>query len=92
MSSDTLVETPLVVNLIRDTLDKMREAALKAGLPLEAAHPVTPQFRVRAARHLAALQQHQPRLPLRLRFAGGPGTPQYQAQHHHQQRRHHADP
>lgn len=44
VSSDTLVETPLVVNLIRETLDKMREAATKAGLPVEVAHPVTPQL------------------------------------------------
>ena len=42
VSSDTLVETPLVVNLIRDALDSMRKAAEEQGLPLEVAQPVTP--------------------------------------------------
>jgi DNA sulfur modification protein DndC len=44
VSSDTLVETPLVVNLIREALEKMREAAAKLGLPIEAAQPVTPRL------------------------------------------------
>jgi putative sulfurtransferase DndC len=44
VSSDTLVETPLVVNLIREALDKMREAAAALSLPIEAAHPVTPRL------------------------------------------------
>jgi len=44
VSSDTLVETPLVVNLIRETLDKLRAAAQQQGIPLEAAHPVTPRM------------------------------------------------
>ena len=44
VSSDTLVETPLVVNLIREALDKMRAAAVAAGLPIEAAQPVTPRL------------------------------------------------
>ena len=42
VSSDTLVETPLVVNLIREALDKMRFAASELGLPIEVAEPVTP--------------------------------------------------
>lgn len=44
VSSDTLVETPLVVNLIREALDKMRLAAAKLGLPIEVAEPVTPRI------------------------------------------------
>ncbi|MET3393549.1 DNA sulfur modification protein DndC [Variovorax sp. 1140] len=44
VSSDTLVETPLVVNLIRETLDKMRKAAAVQKLPIEVAHPVTPRL------------------------------------------------
>lgn len=44
VSSDTLVETPLVVNLIRDALEKMRAAAEVQGLPIEVAHPVTPKM------------------------------------------------
>ena len=44
VSSDTLVETPLVVNLIKEALEKMRQAALEQNLPIEAAHPVTPRI------------------------------------------------
>ncbi|VTU38539.1 DNA phosphorothioation system sulfurtransferase DndC [Variovorax sp. PBL-E5] len=44
VSSDTLVETPLVVNLIHDALDKMRLAASELALPIEVASPVTPQI------------------------------------------------
>jgi DNA sulfur modification protein DndC len=44
VSSDTLVETPLVVNLIREALDKMRFAASELGLPIEVAEPVTPHI------------------------------------------------
>ncbi|WP_250537625.1 MULTISPECIES: DNA phosphorothioation system sulfurtransferase DndC [unclassified Caballeronia] len=43
VSSDTLVETPLVVNLIRDTLASLRVAAAEKGLPIEVADPVTPK-------------------------------------------------
>jgi DNA sulfur modification protein DndC len=43
VSSDTLVETPLVVDLIRQTLDQMRHAARDQGLPIEVAEPVTPK-------------------------------------------------
>jgi DNA sulfur modification protein DndC len=44
VSSDTLVETPLVVEQIRTALDKMRASALALGLPIEVAHPVTPKL------------------------------------------------
>jgi DNA sulfur modification protein DndC len=44
VSSDTLVETPLVVNLIRDTLNQMRSAAQALALPIEVAQPVTPRM------------------------------------------------
>jgi DNA sulfur modification protein DndC len=44
VSSDTLVETPLVVNLIREALDKMRDAAAELGLPIQVAQPVTPRL------------------------------------------------
>lgn len=44
VSSDTLVETPLVVNIIRDTLKKIREAATELELPMEVADPVTPEI------------------------------------------------
>lgn len=43
VSSDTLVETPLVVNLIRDSLASMKAAALEKQLPIEVADPVTPK-------------------------------------------------
>lgn len=43
VSSDTLVETPLVVDIIKDALNKMRHAAQELGLPIEVAAPVTPQ-------------------------------------------------
>ena len=43
VSSDTLVETPLVVTLIKETLDQMRDSAKAEGLPLEVALPVTPK-------------------------------------------------
>lgn len=43
VSSDTLVETPLVVDIIKDALNKMRAAAVKLGLPIEVAAPVTPK-------------------------------------------------
>lgn len=42
VSSDTLVETPLVVGQIHDALSKMRLSALELGLPIEVAHPVNP--------------------------------------------------
>lgn len=44
VSSDTLVETPLVVNLIHEALDKMRLAAAELALPIEVAVPVTPRI------------------------------------------------
>jgi DNA sulfur modification protein DndC len=43
VSSDTLVETPLVVNIIRDTLKRIGDAAKNHGIPMEAADPVTPK-------------------------------------------------
>lgn len=43
VSSDTLVETPLVVSLIHETLAKMAQAALEQGLPITVASPVTPK-------------------------------------------------
>lgn len=43
VSSDTQVETPLVVNLIHETLDKMGKAALEHGLPITVAPPVNPK-------------------------------------------------
>ncbi|MDP3825693.1 MAG: hypothetical protein Q8Q74_04020, partial [Polaromonas sp.] len=43
VSSDTLVETPLVVNIIKDALAKMRQAAVELGLPIHVAAPVTPK-------------------------------------------------
>jgi DNA sulfur modification protein DndC len=43
VSSDTLVETPLVVNIIRDTLKKIRNSAKELELPMEVAEPVTPE-------------------------------------------------
>ncbi|WP_368622612.1 DNA phosphorothioation system sulfurtransferase DndC [Paraburkholderia sp. BR13444] len=43
VSSDTLVETPLVVNLIRETLASLRTMASTKGLPIEVAEPVTPK-------------------------------------------------
>jgi DNA sulfur modification protein DndC len=42
VSSDTLVETPLVVNLIRDTQEQMRLAATAHDVPIDVAQPVTP--------------------------------------------------
>lgn len=42
VSSDTLVETPLVVEIIRETLDKMGKAALELGVPIIVGPPVTP--------------------------------------------------
>lgn len=42
VSSDTLVETPVVVNLIRDTLDAINGAAERDELPITA-HQVTPR-------------------------------------------------
>lgn len=44
VSSDTLVETPLVVNLIHEALEKMRLAAAELALPIEVAEPVTPRI------------------------------------------------
>jgi len=44
VSSDTLVETPMVVNLIHDALDKMRIAASKLSLPIQVAQAVTPRI------------------------------------------------
>lgn len=43
VSSDTLVETPLVVGIITDTLNKMGKAALELGLPIIAVPPVNPK-------------------------------------------------
>lgn len=44
VSSDTLVETPMVVNLIHEALGKMRLAAAELALPIEVASPVTPRI------------------------------------------------
>lgn len=44
VSSDTLVETPLVVGLIKDALQKMRNSASEQGLPIHVAEPVTPKL------------------------------------------------
>lgn len=44
VSSDTLVETPMVVGQIHDALDKMRNSARELQLPIEVAHPVTPRL------------------------------------------------
>lgn len=43
VSSDTLVETPLVVNLIRTTLADIKAAAARLQLPIQVADPVTPK-------------------------------------------------
>ncbi len=43
VSSDTLVETPLVVGVIKETLEKMRLAAAEMDLPIIVGPPVTPQ-------------------------------------------------
>lgn len=43
VSSDTLVETPLVVGSIREALDKMRRSAAESGLPIQVAEPVVPK-------------------------------------------------
>jgi DNA sulfur modification protein DndC len=43
VSSDTLVETPLVVNLIKDTLATMRAAAEREQLPFRVEKPVVPR-------------------------------------------------
>lgn len=43
VSSDTLVETPLVVGIITDTLNKMGKAALELGLPIVVVPPVNPK-------------------------------------------------
>lgn len=43
VSSDTLVETPMVVEIIKETLDKMGQASLELGLPINVAPPVTPK-------------------------------------------------
>lgn len=42
VSSDTLVEAPLVVDLIRETLQEMGKAAGELGLPIVVGPPVTP--------------------------------------------------
>src|SRR5512145_598083 len=42
VSSDTLVEAPLVVGLIKETLEAMGKAAGELGLPIVVAPPVTP--------------------------------------------------
>ncbi|MEX3623298.1 DNA phosphorothioation system sulfurtransferase DndC [Viridibacillus arvi] len=41
ISSDTLVETPLIINSINQTLRRIQDAALKRGLPIET-HKVKP--------------------------------------------------
>jgi DNA sulfur modification protein DndC len=43
VSSDTLVETPMVVNIIHETLAKIGEASLKLSLPIIVVPPVTPK-------------------------------------------------
>jgi DNA sulfur modification protein DndC len=43
VSSDTLVETPLVVDHIRQSLNQMRQSAKANNLPIEVAEPVTPK-------------------------------------------------
>lgn len=43
VSSDTLVETPVVVDMIKGTLDSINEQAQKDHLPISA-HPVTPNL------------------------------------------------
>ena len=43
VSSDTLVETPLVVDLIKDTLAKMRVCAEDEALPFRVEKPVVPK-------------------------------------------------
>lgn len=42
VSSDTLVETPLVVNMITSTIDKVNQSAKERGLPISA-HQVFPK-------------------------------------------------
>lgn len=42
ISSDTLIETPLIINSINTTLTRIQDAALKAGLPIET-HKVKPE-------------------------------------------------
>ncbi len=42
ISSDTLVETPLVVNMINDTIDQINRSAANTGLPFSA-HKVVPK-------------------------------------------------
>lgn len=43
ISSDTLVETPLIINSINQTLRRIQDEALKRGLPLET-HKVKPKM------------------------------------------------
>nr|WP_236823063.1 DNA phosphorothioation system sulfurtransferase DndC [Bhargavaea massiliensis] len=43
ISSDTLVETPLIINSINQTLRRIQDEALKRGLPLET-HKVKPKI------------------------------------------------
>lgn len=42
ISSDTLIETPLIINSINTTLIRIQDAALKIGLPIET-HKVKPE-------------------------------------------------
>ncbi len=42
ISSDTLIETPLIINSINSTLTRIQDAALKIGLPIET-HKVKPE-------------------------------------------------
>ncbi|OCS87293.1 DNA phosphorothioation system sulfurtransferase DndC [Caryophanon latum] len=42
ISSDTLIETPLIINSINTTLTRIQDAAIKAGLPIET-HKVKPE-------------------------------------------------
>ncbi|MFF5996528.1 DNA phosphorothioation system sulfurtransferase DndC [Lysinibacillus sp. KU-BSD001] len=42
ISSDTLIETPLIINSINRTLTRIQDAALKMGLPIET-HKVKPE-------------------------------------------------
>lgn len=43
VSSDTLVETPVVVDMIKGALDSINAAAVESGLPISA-HPVMPKI------------------------------------------------
>lgn len=42
VAGDTLVETPVIIDYLSDTLDRINDAAVEAGLPITA-HKVTPR-------------------------------------------------